>query len=181
MSVGKMARRQGKRRSAQSLVEFALLAPLVFVILLLMIDFGRLVYTFGAIAYAAREGSRLASLEPQKTSDCPILQRVEQAGQGFTLAPDPNSVAGNTDPNAPSGTKVPTTPPAGQGYIYIYPAVAPKTPQDTYCDGAPRKTSSQSIPVSVQIQFTYQPIVPLLADFIPTITIKTISVVPTEY
>jgi len=162
-------------------VEFALLAPVLLFMLLLTIDFGRLVYTYGAISWATREGARLAALEPQKTSDCLVLQRVESVGRGFPLVPDPNSVAGNTDPNNPSGTLRPTPPLSAMGYIYIFPAVAPRTPQDTNCDGLPRKTSGGAVPVAVEIQYRYVPLVPLLADFVPSITITAISVVPTEY
>jgi len=181
MSAPAIRHMQGCRRSGQALVEFALLAPLIILMLLLSIDFGRLVYTYGAIAWAAREGARLASLEPQKTTDCPILQRVESVGRGFPLLPDPNSLAGNSDPNNPVGSLIPRTPPVGTGYIYIFPAVATKVPQDTFCAGAPRKNSGGSIPVSVSIQYTYAPLVPLFQSFLPITTMKTISVVPTEY
>jgi len=163
------------------MVEFAILAPVLIVMLLLMIDFGRLVYTFGAIAWATWEGARLVSLQPQETTDCPVLQRVEQVGRGFPLTPDPNSVVGNSDPNNPTGTLVPTTPPQGTGYIYIWPAVATRVPQDSNCNGAPRLGSSTARDVAVLVQYSYVPLVPLFTSFVPNLTIKTISVVHTEY
>src|SRR6202011_1681898 len=81
--------RRGRRHrsNAQSMVEFSLVAPVLIVMLFLMIDFGRLVYTFGAISWATREGARLISLAPQQTTDCAVLQRVEQVGRGFPLSP----------------------------------------------------------------------------------------------
>lgn len=162
------------------MVEFALLAPFLMYVLLVTLDFGRLVYTYASIAWATREGARAASLEPQKTTDCPIYQRAEQAAQGFILSPDPNSVYGNSDPNATSGT-LPTPPPPGQGYIYIFPAVAKTAPQDiaANCSGDPRKTGRTSTPVSVEIQYRYVPLVPFIS--LPNITIKAISQVQTEY
>jgi len=163
------------------LVEFALVSPLLVLMLLLLVDFGRLVYTYGAIAWATREGARLVSLQPQQATDCAVIKRVVAVGRGFPLTPDPNSIKGNTDPNNPSGSLVPTTPPAGTGYIYIWPAVAPRTPQDTNCDGTPRLGSQTARDVAVQVQYTYLPLVPLIASFIPRMTIKTISVVHTEY
>ncbi len=163
------------------MVEFALLCPALIIMLFLLIDFGRLVYTFGAIAWATREGARLISLEPQQATDCLVLQRVEAVGRGFPLSPDPNSIAGNTDPNNPSGSLVPSTPPAGQGFIYIWPAVAPKVPQDTNCNGAPRLGSATARDVAVQVQYTYVPMMPLISSFVPQINVKTISVVHTEY
>ena len=163
------------------MVEFSLVAPVLIVMVFLMIDFGRLVYTFGAISWATREGARLISLSPQQTTDCTVLKRVEAVGRGFPLAPDPNSLVGNTDPNNPSGSLVPTTPPPGQGYIYVWPAVATKVPQDTYCTGNPRRVSQTARDVAVQVEYTWLPLMPLVSSIVPSITIKTISVVHTEY
>jgi len=171
----------GLEDRGQSLVEFSLVAPVLIVLLFLMIDFGRLVYTYGAISWATREGARLISLAPQQNSDCAVLQRVESVGRGFPLAPDPNSIVGNTDPNNPSGSLVPSTPAAGQGYIYVWPAVAPRTPQDSNCNGNTRQVSQTARDVAVQVEYTWQPLMPLIAQMIPPITIKTISVVHTEY
>jgi hypothetical protein len=174
----------GPRRRGQSLVEFSLVAPVLIMILFLMIDFGRLIYTFGAISWATREGARLISLAPQQATDCAVLKRVEQVGQGFPLRPDPNSVVGNTDPNNPGPPLAPTTNdliPAGQGYIYIWPAVAPRTPQDTNCNGNPRKVSQTARDVSVQVKYKWLPLMPVVSSIVPPFTITTISVVHTEY
>jgi len=174
--------RRAEHQQAQSLVEFALIAPLLFLVLLLSLDFGRLVYTYAAITWAAREGARLVSLKPQQNTDCPVLQRVEQVGRGFPLTPDPKSLVNNSDPNNPSGALQPTVPPAGQGYVYIWPAVATAVPQDLHCNGAARAISPTARDVAVQVWYTYQPLVPLFASFLPaSLTIKTISVVHTEY
>lgn len=164
------------------MVEFSLVAPALLIMLFLMIDFGRLVYTYGAISWATREGARLISTSPQQTSDCAVLQRVESVGRGFPLTPDPNSLVGNTDPNNPSGVLIPTDPPPpGLGYIYIWPAVATRVPQDTYCDGNPRRVSQTARDVAVQVEYTWLPLMPLVSSIVPRITIKTISVVHTEY
>jgi Flp pilus assembly protein TadG len=160
------------------MVEFALVAPLTILMVLLLIDFSRLVYTYAAISWAAREGARMVALAPNIASDCAALQRVEQVGRGFPLSADPNSISGNTDPNSP-GTPGPTTPvPAGQGYVYIYPAVA-TTPPDTNCSGQPRNPVAHD--VAVEVQYGYTPLVPLFQTFIPNLTIKSISVVHVEY
>lgn len=173
-----------KRRRAQTMVEFALVAPVMFFLLFLTIDFGRLVYTYGAISWATREGARLISLSPQQATDCAVLQRVEQVGRGFPLQPDPNSLVGNTDPNNPGPPLAPTTNdliPPGVGYIYIWPAVAPRTPQDTYCNGNPRRVSQTARDVAVQVKYKWLPLMPLISTIMPQITISTISVVHTEY
>ncbi len=184
MSATRSRAQRAERQHAQSMVEFSLVAPVLVLMIFLMIDFGRLVYTYGAIAWATREGARLASLQPQVQTDCPILNRVVQVGRGFPLAPDPNSIAGNADPNNPGSSSIkPTTPPPGLGYIYIYPAVAPAAPQlPNNCDGTQlRKTASQYLDVAVQVQYSYVPLIPLISSFVPNIQVRTISVVHTEY
>jgi Flp pilus assembly protein TadG len=158
-------------------VEFVLVAPIAIAMILLLIDFSRLVYTYAAISWASREGARLVSLAPNINTDCPALRRVEQVGRGFPIVADPNSIAGNQDPNG-VGSPGPTTPAAGQGYVYIYPAVA-STPPDTNCTGPARQPNSHD--VAVEVQYGYTPIVPIFRTFIPDITIKTISVVHVEY
>jgi Flp pilus assembly protein TadG len=161
------------------MVEFAIVAPFAVLFILLLIDFSRLVYTYAAISWAAREGARMVSLSPNINSDCGALRRVEEVGRGFPLVADPNSIQGNQDPNS-SGSPGPTSPAAGQGYIYIYPAVA-STPPDTNCTGPARVLDNTHPDVAVEVQFGYTPIVPVFRSFIPNITIKTISVVHVEY
>jgi len=168
-------------RRGQSMVEFSLVAPILVMMLFLMIDFGRLVYTYSAMSWATREGARLLSLPSQQQSDCAALQRVEEVGRGFPITPDPNSTVGNTDPAVAGGGKAPTQPPAGTGYVYIWPAVAPSTPQNTNCNGQPRQLSPNIREVAVQCEYSWQPLMPLVSSIVPPITIRTLSVVQTEY
>jgi len=133
---GRGGARRATRTRGQSMVEFAIVAPVAILFILLLIDFSRLVYTYAAISWAAREGARLVSLSPNINSDCGALRRVEEVGRGFPLVADPNSIQGNQDPNG-GLSPGPTTPSAGQGFIYIYPAVA-SAPPDTNCSGPSR-------------------------------------------
>jgi Flp pilus assembly protein TadG len=52
--------RERKRDSGQELVEFAIVFPLLMLLLLGIIDFGRIMYSYSAITNAAREGTRYA-------------------------------------------------------------------------------------------------------------------------
>jgi len=176
------------------MVEFALVAPIILFAVFGSIDLGRLIYTYNAISSAARDGARLAALRAQLDSDCLPLQRMVQVGQAFPLVPDPNSVANqavNTDPNNP-GSAGPTTPPPGEGYIYIWPAAATATPQlANNASGVPNCQSAtqrggagaQVKHVAVEIQYVFAPLTPLIGAVLPNggITIRTISVVQTEY
>lgn len=163
------------------MVEFALVAPILMIVVFLLIDFARLIYAYGAVSWSAREAARVVSLQPQNTSDCLALQTAEQTAQGFRLSADPNSIVGNTDPNNP-GTPGPTTTiQPGTGLIYIWPAVATAPNPDVSCNGSTRQVVSTVQDVAVQIKYRYQPMMPLISSFIPSFNITTISVVHTEY
>ena len=62
MSTTKGATRRGKT-AGQTLVEFALVIPVFMLILFGLIDGGRLIYTDTTLSQAAREGSRVGSVE----------------------------------------------------------------------------------------------------------------------
>lgn len=165
----------------QALVEFALTFPVVILAILFAVDVGRYVYTYSAISAATREGARLTATVASLNSDCYAIAMMEKLGQGFPLTMDPNSVVGNSDPNNPSGTLQPKDPPAGVGYIYIWPAVATAVPQETHCDGAQRGGSQTIRHVGVQAKYKFVPFTPLVAQLVGGIIVKTISVVQVEY
>ena len=50
-------------RQGQALVEFALVAPIFFLVFFGLVDTARLVYTSSVVSQAAREGARLAAVE----------------------------------------------------------------------------------------------------------------------
>ena len=102
--------RKQKKSRAQSLVEFTLVAPLLLLIIAVTVDFARAVYAYSAISAAARSGARTLSLKDQQSTDCQVFKTVEAVGQGFSLTADPNSVAGDANPNT-GGANGPTPPP----------------------------------------------------------------------
>jgi len=173
------AKARGQR--SQALVEFALVCPLFLFILFSSIDICRLLYAYTAISSAARDGARIASLNGALFSDCQIIAQVELVGQGFPVRMDPNSIAGNSDPNNPSGPLQPTTPPPNVGYAYIWPAVATANPPDSNCNsGLPRAVSPSVKHVAVEVQYHFVPFLPLVDSFAPNIIVKTVSVVTVE-
>lgn len=165
------------------MVEFALMVPFIFLILFLSIDFARLVYTYAAISWSAREAARVVSMQPQSSSDCLAYTTAESAAQGFNLRADNNSVVGNADPNSTGTPNADPNPPAGVGKIYIWPAVATAAPADASanCSGSARAVSATVQDVAVQVKYTYQPMMPMISQMLPPITITTISVVHVEY
>lgn len=164
------------------MLEFALTAPILILMIFFTVDVGRLTYTYSAVSDAAREGARLVSTYEEIYNDCYAIQMMEQVGQGFPLRMDPNSIAGDSDPNNPAGVLQPSTPPPGMGYIYIWPAVSTQVPQENHCTSTVPRGGSQTIRhVAVQVEYHYQPITPPVAQFSTGFVVKTISVVQVEY
>jgi Flp pilus assembly protein TadG len=176
---GSAAGRRGQR--SQALVEFALVSPVFLLIVFSAIDISRLLYAYTAISSAARDGARTASLSTSQFSDCQIIQEIELVGQGFPVTMDPNSLAGNSDPNNPSGALQPSTPPPNVGYGYIWPAVATGDPPDLNCTSGTQRAISPSVKhVAVEVQYHFVPLLPFVSQFAPNLIVKTISVVTTE-
>jgi hypothetical protein len=75
----------------QSLLEFALMAPVFFVLLLGTIDFGRAVYIYNSLADAAREGARAAvPAQSPLPGNADIVKAInDKLGGGFALTLDP--------------------------------------------------------------------------------------------
>jgi TadE-like protein len=172
-------RRNGE--GGQALVEFALALPLALVLILFAVDIGRYVYTYSAISAAVREGARLIATEESLDSDCYAIALMEQVGKGFPLTVDPHSLVGNSDPNNPTGSLQPSTPPTGAGFIYIWPAVATAVPQETNCNGTQRGGSQTIRHVAVQAEFNFVPVTPLISQLTNAFVVKTISVIQVEY
>ncbi|MBN1955206.1 MAG: pilus assembly protein [Anaerolineae bacterium] len=58
-----------KRQKGQSLVEFALLLPILLIIMAGVLDLGRLYYTYVAVTDAAAEGASYASRHPNASTE----------------------------------------------------------------------------------------------------------------
>ncbi len=80
-----------KNEKGQSLVEFALLIPILILILMAIVEFGFMFNTYITINNASREGARLGSLGG---SDTEVALRVLEASpnlasENFTIAVTP--------------------------------------------------------------------------------------------
>ena len=99
---------RGRRQRGQSLVEFALVAPLLITVLLIVLDFGRGLFLYTEMATGAREMARQAVLEYNAQSNTaapscgscqvpgvlPQLQAVAGLGYGspvYSLSPSSGS------------------------------------------------------------------------------------------
>ena len=134
-----------RRHGGQSMVEFAVLAPVFFLLLLGTIDLGRGIYIYNSISDAAREGTRAAIPfdSPLPTNAAVVAAVQSKLGGGFTLKVD-NACAG-----LPAGGSCPTVPTdPNTGYIWYGPGI-----------GTPGRGQ-----VTVKISFLFQPWVPVVRD-----------------
>ena len=60
---------QRTRTRGQSIVEFALIIPIVVLAITVFIDLGRVVYSYSALSHAVREGTRFAIVHPPDTEE----------------------------------------------------------------------------------------------------------------
>ena len=84
-----MKHRKGEK--GQSLLEFALIVPILLIILAGVLDLGRLYYTYVSITDAAAEGASYAAIHPQANERAEVLQRAQEAS-GALVQIDPTMV-----------------------------------------------------------------------------------------
>jgi len=120
-----------RKSRGQAMVEFALLASLLFLLVMGIFDFGRAVSVYINIAEAAHEGARQLVLRSNYASQPPdsVIINATLAkigGGGMVLTEDPCLAWLPTPCTSPSMPTVPNT-----GYIWISPNRSTGNPQVT--------------------------------------------------
>ncbi len=180
-------------QKAQAMIEMALLAPIMFTLLVFSFDLARAAYTWAAISEAAREGARQATLIGTTTqtgpNDSQVISSVKSFGPNLALS----SVAGCYHGYS-SGTTTPAPTTGNSGYIYI---VAPTSGQPNAPQGqravSPAETVSAgcnavniatlgTTPIKVVDAYQFTPFTPFAQQFMPGgITIVASSTMGTEF
>ena len=88
--------RESLKTRGQNFVEFAIIAPVLLLLVLIIIDLGRITYSYSALHNAAREGARYGVINPANTGG--IEDRVREYAVGLdqsalTVIPLYNGVA----------------------------------------------------------------------------------------
>jgi len=159
-------RRLTERRAGQALVEFALVIPVFFLLMMGILDLGRIGLYFVAASDLARSGARYAAnynngggfTAPQ------IVAYVKQQADGLTMANlTQASCTPATPPNPITGaTAACYKPPVGTTYIFI-----------------DRTTSSAYVTVS--IVYTFEPTTPMVRAFFQTYYLEASATMQPEY
>jgi Flp pilus assembly protein TadG len=85
-----------KSEHGAALVEFALVAPILFLLVFGIVDFGRALFTLNNLTSAVREGARFAAVQSAGTTQATVRQQVQNYLAEFGGDPvDPNSILMN--------------------------------------------------------------------------------------
>lgn len=142
--------RPRRREGGQSLVEFALLLPVLLVILLGLLDFGRAVFAYNSVSEAARNGSRVAIVN-QTLGDICLVAASRAAGLGL-----PTTCAANGNP----GT---------QG-VWVTNAAT----------GTATSCTALNCRQSVKVTYQFRAITPVIGAILGPINLSSTSIVPVE-
>jgi Flp pilus assembly protein TadG len=93
-----------KKEKGQSLVEFALILPILLIILIGVVDLGRMYYAYIIITDAAAEGATYAAINPNDISE--IENRARAACGDIAAGVQSVQVTCPTCPSAESGDTV---------------------------------------------------------------------------
>ena len=169
-------------RRGQSLVEFAMIAPFLIMILLLVVDCGRAAYDYSTLAGAAREGARAAITTGNNRPDNNrVIGAVEQNAIGLAL----NSGACVNDP--PPGSPAMQ---ANTGLVYVGAgsgnvttnAPGGQAPAGAGVCGAVVPSYAGHYPLTVTVKYNFQPLTPFGSQFFPNGIVMTVSsTMSTEY
>ncbi len=173
---------------SQGIVEFALIAPILLILLFGIVDFGRLIFVYATLNQAVNEGARTAIRDsPLLPTNGDVETAVKQHAVDVSLA--------NPCPNGPVTS---TVPPANQGWIYITEPNPPSTPEslspsledapggqiwsDTNGTCSATNPAHDHAPLQVTIRYNFVPITPLIQQVTANhIVISAAATYQTEY
>jgi Flp pilus assembly protein TadG len=170
-----------RRRHGQSAIEMAMLAPIIFMLLMGAFDFARAAYAWASLSYAVREGARLAIITgtPPTQTDDQVFGMVKQAANAAGL---PVSKA-TCFHGQSSGTVAPAPTTLNSGYVYILganatAANAPGGQAAAAASAGCRATVPAlygTYPLTVQVVYTFAPITPFIQQFVGASFTMTVS------
>ncbi len=118
---------KNNQQSSQALIEFALVSPVLLLLLFGVIDLGRAVFYFDALNHAAREGARTAvRASNQLPTNADVLTTVRGQLLGTPVF----------EP-CPQGPVTNATPPANAAWLYVTEPNPPATVELTPAQNAP--------------------------------------------
>lgn len=154
-----MNRIRRTRSRGQGLVEFALIFPVLVLVLFGIFDFGRAIYAYNTLANASRAGVRVAI----------VNQNVPNLGCG-----------GGSGVTPPDTTKVSAQDCAQQAAISLAGATATVTYKDI-TDTNPCAPVQVGCLAIVKTAYAFHPITPIISSLVGTINLSSTSKEPVEF
>ncbi|TMD88224.1 MAG: pilus assembly protein [Chloroflexi bacterium] len=154
----------------QAMIEMALLAPMIFMLLIFVFDLARAAATWAAISEAVREGSRNSVVVGTGTAatDNSIVGNAQLFGVNLALNSATGCIHGHT-----SGTGGQPNAPQGQAGVAETVTVG--------CN-AVNAAGMGTYPLKVVIAYNFQPFTPFAQQFMPGgITMVASSTMNTEF
>ena len=91
--AGERRLRAGRGDRGQALVEFALVAPVLILLILGMVDFSRAWSAYEVITYQARMGARMAVVDDPGTTEADVIQAIRDGLSRASLDPTLATIA----------------------------------------------------------------------------------------
>ena len=148
-----MRRRLGRGSRGQSLVEFAIVLPIITLVVLGLFDLGRAVFTYNTLAQAARQGNRAAIVD--QNSDR-VKAVAVAAAPTIGLTSSNLSVCFKTEDSSQTNCSSSTD----------------------NCSSSVRVIGCLAI---VTASVTYVPITPVISIMFPSISLSSTSIGPIDY
>ncbi len=175
-----------KRQGSQALIEFALVSPVLLLLLFGIVDLGRAVFYYDMISHAVREGARAAArASTQLPTNADVLAAANTQLVGVQV----------TEP-CPQGPVTAAVPPGNSGWLYVTEPSPPSTVEATPPPNAPGgeypapatgscsavNPASSNAPLQVTIQYNLLLITPVIGQItVNHIVITAAAVYSTEY
>jgi Flp pilus assembly protein TadG len=116
-----------REQRSQALIEFALVSPVLLLLLFGTVDIGRAIFYYDTLNHAAREGARVAArASNQLPTNADVLSTVTAQMQGVPV----------TMP-CPQGPVTSSTPPANAAWLYVTEPAPPTSAETTPPANAP--------------------------------------------
>jgi hypothetical protein len=120
-------RRGASGQTSQALIEFALVSPVLLLLLFGIVDIGRAIFYYDTLNHAAREGARVAvRASNQLPTNADVLTAVSAQMLGVPVSAP-----------CPQGPVTAATPPANAAWIYITEPSPPSTIESSPLPNAP--------------------------------------------
>jgi len=117
----------GRGQRSQALIEFALVSPVLLLLLFGIIDIGRAIFYYDTINHAAREGARTAvRASNQLPTNADVLSTVNSQMLGVPVSAP-----------CPQGPVTSATPPSNSAWLYITEPNPPTTVESSPLANAP--------------------------------------------